>query len=80
MNNVTVYLPKLHQGVGAPIKRFLEFASDSGMSVHVIDSNSTPAIRVDYKWWSGDMDLAIEEATRYIRSSMDYQRRSGTGE
>ena len=41
-------------------------ASDKGYSVRIIDGNGKGAIAIGNKWWSGNLDLAVEEAMDYV--------------
>lgn len=50
------------------VDRLLLLATDYGASVRIIDLNYTPAIRIGYKWWSGDVDSMCEAATEYVRN------------
>lgn len=44
------------------------FASDKGYSVRIIDGNDKGAIAIGNKWWSGNLDLAVEEALDFVET------------
>ena len=43
-------------------------ASDKGYSVRIIDGNGKGAIAIGNKWWSGNLDLAVEEAIDFVET------------
>ena len=43
-------------------------ASDKGYSVRIIDGNGKGAIAIGNKWWSGNLDLAVEEALDFVET------------
>ena len=43
-------------------------ASDKGYSVRIIDGNGKGAIAIGNKWWSGNLELAVEEALDFVET------------
>ena len=43
-------------------------ASDKGYSVRIIDGNDKGAIAIGNKWWSGNLELAVEEAIDFVET------------
>lgn len=43
-------------------------ASDKGYSVRIIDGNDKGAIAIGNKWWSGNLELAVEEALDFVET------------
>ena len=43
-------------------------ASDKGYSIRIIDGNDKGAIAIGNKWWSGNLELAVEEAIDFVET------------
>ena len=43
-------------------------ALEKGYSVKIIDGNGKGAIAIGNKWWSGNLDLAVEEAIDFVET------------
>ena len=64
---LTVYTPK-EKLMPPRYTELVASASDKGYSVRIIDGNGKGAIAIGNKWWSGNLDLAVEEAIDFVET------------
>lgn len=64
---LTLYTPK-EKPLPSSCVDLVASASEKGYSVRIIDGNEKGAIAIGNKWWSGNLELAIEEAKEYVET------------